>query len=93
MLDDDQVHVGDSVYDIVMQATGIVEDVRPDGGFTVRIGSKRMVYQLDGYYMQTKRVYWRNPVIMIPRKKDKRRQDLIIALADTVDIFFGKEGI
>jgi hypothetical protein len=89
MLDEDKVFAGDTVWDIFLGA-GQVEEVTPDGGFSVRFGSRRtMRYTPDGFFSGVKRVYWFNPIVVVPRKGQYRRIEFIKSLADVLDRYRG----
>jgi hypothetical protein len=67
MLDGDEVRSGDVVWDVMLGA-GHVEEAFPDGGFIVRYGQRNIRYSDGGKFGGSKRVYWFNPVIYLPRK-------------------------
>jgi hypothetical protein len=88
MLDGDKVFAGDSVWDLFLGA-GQVEEVTPDGGFSVRFGRRTMRYAPDGYFSGVKRVFWFNPIIVTPRKGQFRRLEFIKSLVVVLDEFAG----
>jgi hypothetical protein len=89
MLDEDKVYPGDTVWDLLLGA-GQVEEVTPDGGFSVRFGARRtMRYTQDGYFIGVKRVYWFNPVIFTPRKGQYDRLEFARAVIDVLDRYRG----
>jgi hypothetical protein len=85
-LDGDRVFADDTVWDLFLGA-GQVEEVTPDGGFSVRFGKRHMRYTRDGYFSGVKRVYWFNPVVVVPRKGQYRRLELVKSLVDVLDCY------
>ncbi|PTR00263.1 hypothetical protein C8K18_10526 [Paraburkholderia sp. GV068] len=88
MLDGDNVFPQDCVWDIFLGA-GQVEEVTPDGGFSVRFGKRSMRYTPDGYFSGVKRVYWFNPIVVLPRKGQYRRVEFIKSLVEVLDRYRG----
>jgi len=89
VLDEDRVYQGDSVWDMFLGA-GQVEDVTPDGGFSVRFGARRtMRYTRNGYFSGVKRVYWFNPIVFVPRKGQFQRLAFVQAMITVMDQFRG----
>ncbi|RQH06636.1 hypothetical protein [Paraburkholderia dinghuensis] len=89
MLDGDRVMAGDTVWDLLLGA-GRVEEVTPDGGFSVRFGTRRTLrYTQDGYFVGVKRVYWFNPVITTPRKGRYDRLEFARAVIAVIDQYHG----
>lgn len=70
MLDGSAVQIGDHVYDIILGPCTVIA-VSKDGGFTIRARSTTINILRDGYLGRSKRVYWKNPVPVIPRRGDK----------------------
>lgn len=67
-LDNDEVVEGDSVYDIISKNVMNVVKVGNDS-FTVRVRDQEAIV-VNGMIGGVRRVYWHNPIILIPRKGD-----------------------
>lgn len=70
MLDGYPVNIGDVVYSLGV-GTGTVTAVNADGGFSVKHGNGEVYYRDGGYIGNKKRVYWADPLIIVP-PKDRR---------------------
>lgn len=70
MMDGSPVHIGDVVYVLGLGA-GTVSSVRDDGGFTVKTAGGEAYYRDGGYIGNQRRVYWHDPLIIIPPKDNK----------------------
>lgn len=70
ILDGEEVLVGDAVYDIARAQTGTVSEV--DGaGCHVSFGAVRSRYSNGGLFVGVRRLYWRDPILALPRKNDQ----------------------
>lgn len=67
MLDGYPVLIGDTVH-ILGIGAGQVVSVNADGGFTVRTGSGDAYYRDGGFIGNQRRVYWADPMIVVPPK-------------------------
>jgi hypothetical protein len=68
MLDGDVVKPGDAIFDLFL-GTGSVTEVMPDGAFVARFGADRKLrYSPGGTVSGAKRAFWRDPVLVTPRK-------------------------
>lgn len=69
-LDGDEVAVGDKVYDL-SRGIGSVVEIR-DTGFMVRFANKIMLVSDQGVITRRsiRTVYWHNPIIVTPAKKE-----------------------
>lgn len=67
MIDGYPVELGDTVY-VLGIGTGNVVAVNNDGGFTVRTGNGEAYYRSGGYVGNQRRVYWADPMIVVPPK-------------------------
>jgi hypothetical protein len=73
MLDGYPIVVGDQVFDIVLNRSGTVLSVGPATQFRVDMGGDSpMVYHGNGMFVNVKRLYWRNPILTLPRKADSQ---------------------
>ncbi len=80
MLDGDTINLGDLMFDIVLQRTGTVILLTPQGGFELDYGAARVIrYAPGGYLAGVRRVYWRQPIILVPRKQEPRWASIIEA--------------
>ena len=71
MLDGQEVHIGDSVH-VIGTGDGIVSSVSADGSFTIKLGDKGSLRVRDGGYVgNVRKVYWFNPIIIVPPKNMK----------------------
>ena len=70
MLDGYPVNVGDSVYVLGIGA-GMVTSINSEGGFSVKAGNGEIYYRDGGYLGNQRRVYWADPLIVIPPKDRK----------------------
>lgn len=70
MLDDQKVVIGDVLYDILL-GNCTVMSVSQDGTFAVKKGESTIQIAAGGFIGKTRRVYWANPIIIIPRKDDR----------------------
>lgn len=68
-MDGDTPVAGDSVHDILV-GQGFVDQVHSDGSITVRFGQRTMQYSPTGHYGTVRRLYWEDPVIVIPRRRE-----------------------
>ena len=76
-------YVGASVYDI-QQGYGTIFQVEPDMSFVVDFGSGRVLrYSKGGYVGNSRRVYWKNPVIVEP-VDDDRTWDTFVTIVKSV---------
>ena len=70
--------VGDSVHDILLGA-GQIQTLFPNGDMRVHFHDGRtLLYTAQGHFGTVRRLYWENPVVVIP----KRRENLISVLRD-----------
>lgn len=83
MIDGDAVTVGDMVFDVLL-GVGQVRSTSSDGAFDVSFGRRTMRYATGGTASGVKRVYWRNPVLTIPRKGDAAEWELVRRLIAAV---------
>lgn len=70
MLDNNEVRVGDILYDILLGPCRVVA-VSKDGSFRVKSQSSEISISPGGFLGRTRRVYWENPIVIIPRKNDQ----------------------
>ncbi|ENG6450353.1 hypothetical protein ABU536_003703 [Escherichia coli] len=76
-------YVGAQVYDI-QQGYGRITQVEPDMSFVVDLGGGRVLrYSKGGYVGNSRRVYWKNPVIVEPVDND-RTWDTFTAMAKSL---------
>lgn len=68
-LDNDQVGDEDMVFDILTQSTAKVIQVG-DNSFTVKIGKQEAIVLGNGMIGGVKRIYWDNPVVVMPTKSN-----------------------
>lgn len=68
MIDGYPVNLNDSVY-VLREGIGSVTKITRDGGFyvTTSVGGESY-YQTGGYVGNQRRVYWHNPIFIIPPK-------------------------
>ena len=69
-LDGSKVKIGDRVYDLMMGYCTVVS-VSRDGSFAIRTKDSTINISKGGFLGRTKRVYWENPVIIVPKKGDR----------------------
>ena len=82
-LDGSTVNVGDLIFDILLQSPGQVTSVGISS-YVVDFGNGRLItYTQNGALAGAKRAYWRNPIILVPRKSEPRWAD-IGAIAITI---------
>lgn len=70
MLDGYPVNMGDPVH-VLGLGSGTVISTNMDGGFTVRVGTGEMYFRDGGYVGNQKRVFWADPMIVVPPKDTK----------------------
>ena len=70
MIDGSPVMIGDIVH-VLGIGSGTVTSVKKDGGFSVRTGNGEAYYRTGGYIGNQRRVFWADPVIILP-PKDRR---------------------
>lgn len=70
MLDGNKVEIGDVVYDIILGHCRVVS-VSRDGSFAIKSKENTITISEGGFLGKSKRVYWDNPIIIVPRKHDK----------------------
>lgn len=72
MLDGQTVSIGDSVY-VLGIGSGTVSSVSADGSFAVKLGNNGGNFRcLDGGYVgNVRKVFWHDPLILIPPKNLK----------------------
>ncbi|HGB9753262.1 hypothetical protein [Escherichia coli] len=76
-------YVGARVYDI-QQGFGTITQVEPDMSFVVDLGGGRVLrYSQGGYVGNSRRVYWKNPIIVEP-VDDDRTWDTFVTVAKSV---------
>lgn len=76
------VELKDIVYDVLL-GTGVVISLNDDASFVVAFGQRHVTYQEGGYMAGVKRLYWRNPIMYVPKKHEGVKQELI---RDVVDL-------
>ena len=69
MMDGDTPQPGDSVHDLLV-GHGFVEHVNSEGSIIVRFGQRTMQYTAAGHYGSIRRLYWEDPVVVIPRRRE-----------------------
>jgi len=87
ILEGSEVLIGDVVHDILL-GDGFVEAV----GITscqVKFTERRLDYYGNGLWGGTKRLYWRNPIYMIPTKNDLPVWELSKTIVETIQAFQG----
>lgn len=70
MLDNIEVKIGDMVYDIMLgycRVTGVARD----GSFQIKAQDAELIISKGGFLGRSRRVYWDNPIVIIPKKNDK----------------------
>lgn len=83
MLDGFVVDVGNSLYDILLAQVGQVVAVG-GGQITIDFGAGRtLTYFGNGEIAARRRLYWRNPLLTLPRKDDAQWVQLQ-AVVDTL---------
>ena len=72
-LDNDDIALGDKVYD-VMYGPGEVVELKVEGKFRVRFATGMHVYDERGVRVDSKfrTLYWHDPVVVLPEKDDIR---------------------
>lgn len=80
MLDGYPVNLGDVVHVLGIGA-GTVTKVTNDGGFTVKTGNGEANYRAGGLIGNQRRVYWADPLIIIP-PKNRRFWRAFVTLAE-----------
>lgn len=78
------VELNDIVWDILLE-TGQVVTLNADGSFVVAFGDRLVTYQKGGYYAGVKRLYWRNPILMLPQKGESKKWNIIRGVLDYLD--------
>lgn len=82
MLDGDTIDLGDLMFDIVLQRTGAVILLTPQGGFELDYGAARIIrYAPGGFLAGVRRVYWLQPILSVPQKNDPQWQLLQAVVA------------
>lgn len=90
IMDNAEINIGDSVHDIVF-GTGIIKRLVPEENkFWVSFGPNSLrSFNTAGFGNFTERtLYWRNPVLMAPRK-DGNSWDQIIKITNAVSQALG----
>lgn len=84
MLDGYTVNVDDVVFDLFFGHGKVKRVDKYDGGFTVMFGKRETTYSANGYFGTFKRVYWDNPISLVPGKKDEA---FVIATDVAADVY------
>jgi hypothetical protein len=69
MLENEIVNVGDFVYDLILR-TGRVTGITPQGSIEAVFGARTVTYSAGGFLAGAKRLYWHDPVLIVPKKDD-----------------------
>lgn len=70
MIDDVPVQINDAVH-VLGLGDGIVTAVSADGSFEVKLGNGKVHVRKGGYIGNVRKVYWHNPMIVVPPKNDQ----------------------
>lgn len=70
MLDGYPVKINDTVF-VLGVGVGVVTRVTADGGFYVKTSRGENHYRTGGYTGLQRRVYWQDPVFLLPPKNKK----------------------
>lgn len=83
MLDGFVVDVGNSLYDIILAQTGQCTATSPTSVTIDFGGGRSLTYFGNGQLSGRRRLYWRNPILSLPRKDDAQWV-LLQAVVDTI---------
>lgn len=83
LLDGDEVMINDPVYDILLGG-GSVKSVTPVS-CRVQFDNRVVQYTGNGMFGQRRRLYWRDPVFMLPKKFDHADWVFYRSLIDLVN--------
>ncbi|ETD72661.1 hypothetical protein V757_02925 [Pelistega indica] len=83
-MDNYRVELEDTVYDIML-GTGRVVSLNEDGSFLVAFGTQRMTYQKGGYFAGVKRLFWADPVLLVPPKRATKKWEAIQRMISLMD--------
>lgn len=89
------VNMGDPVYDIILGA-GQVTGMHSGGSFVVKIGSSESVYRDGGYFGNSRRLYWSDPIVILPPKNRRvwsAYKSMTIKMYDMLKTLFQIEGV
>lgn len=66
-MDGAELCIGDRVY-VLLQGSGVVTGVRTNGIITIKTPKGEAPYAADTYSGRSRRVYWHDPITIIPPK-------------------------
>jgi hypothetical protein len=93
VLDNENIVVGDSVYDVVL-GSGSVHQVRVDGTFVVNFPGrgKLIVYSALGTsrHNNMRTLYWHNPIVLVPAKAEQTWVKLGLMFRALANIYLGR---
>lgn len=87
MIDNIEVKVGDMVYDILLGYCRVIGVAR-DGGFRIKAQDAELNISKGGFLGRARRIYWDNPIILIPKKNDKSYKmaaDIMVDIYNTLN--------